>query len=229
MLHILLAEDDQVLQHLLATALRQEGYQVSLANDGQEALDIFEHDFIDFLITDVMMPKVDGYELIDSLRLTKPDLPILILTAKGGLEDKEKGFGFGADDYMVKPIQLKELILRVESLCRRARLQTSQRLQIGALLLDQEALTVTDGVISTNFAPKEFQVLYKLVGHPNKIFTRLDLLDSIWGIETDHDERVVDACIKKVRKKILPYSQVSIETVRGLGYKALVREEKLDG
>lgn len=161
--------------------------------------------------------------------MTKPDLPILILTAKGGLEDKEKGFGFGADDYMVKPIQLKELILRVESLCRRARLQTSQRLQIGALLLNQEALTVTDGIISTNFAPKEFQVLYKLVGNPNKIFTRLDLLDSIWGIETDHDERVVYACIKKVRKKILSYSQVSIETVRGLGYKALVREEKHDG
>ena len=222
MVNILLVEDDLVIQKLLMARLCQENYHVLAVSDGQEALEEIGRGNFNLLITDLMLPKINGLSLIQTLRLTKINLPILIISAKGQLEDLEAGFVTGADDYMVKPIQLKELILRVRALLRRAQINESHLLQIGVTTLDEEALTLTYQSISRTLPKKEFQVLYKLLSHPNKIFTRLDLIDNFWDLEENNNERVVDACIKKIRHKIKDIPDFDLVTIRGLGYKATI-------
>lgn len=167
-----------------------------------------------------MMPKMDGYTLTRELRSSAYKLPILMITAKGQMEDLEKGFQAGTDDYMVKPIRMKEMILRVQALLRRARIANDRRMEVGNTVLDYDALTVKiDGEVF-EMPPKEFFLLFKLLSNPNKIFTRLELLDEIWGLDTEVDERAVDSHIKKLRRKFENYPDFEIVTIRGLGYKA---------
>ena len=225
MFRILVAEDDHAIRTLITTKLKQENYPIYTAETGEEALSVMEKHQVDLLISDIMMPVMGGYSLVKALRETKHTLPILMITAKSQLESLEEAFTLGVDDYMVKPIRLEELALRVRALLRRAQLETEKVLRFPHTKLDYNALTLTDLETDTIYQipKKEFYVLYKLLSNPEKIFTRLDLLDDIWGMEEDLDERLVDACIKRVRQKFKDNPDFDIVTIRGLGYKGTVK------
>ena len=225
MFRILVAEDDHAIRTLITTKLKQENYTIYTSENGEDALSVMEKHQVDLLISDIMMPVMDGYSLVKALRETKHTLPILMITAKSQLESLEEAFTLGVDDYMVKPIRLEELALRVRALLRRAQLETEKVLRFPHTKLDYNALTLTDLETDTIYQipKKEFYVLYKLLSNPEKIFTRLDLLDDIWGMEEDLDERLVDACIKRVRQKFKDNPDFDIVTIRGLGYKGTVK------
>lgn len=224
MFSILVVEDDEILNKMICAKLKQEQYKVLTAFDGEEAVKIMENEHIDLIISDIMMPNMDGYELTKELRSVNYNLPILMVTAKNQIDDMENGFLVGADDYMIKPINLKEMIIRVKALLRRAQIVNEKKLSFKNTVLDYESLTVmTDGE-QYEMPPKQFYLLFKLLSYPNKIFTRLDLLDEIWGMDKDTDERNVDAHIKKIRKKFENNQDFEIMTVRGLGYKAKFKE-----
>ncbi len=220
MFKILVVEDDKNLQRLMATVLKQNGYTPLVANDGKEALDLLDKEHVDLIICDIMMPKVDGYELIDALRKANYTLPALIVSAKEDLVDKKKGFYVGADDYMVKPVDMDEMILRVEALMRRSRINTEKKLQIRDTYLDWNKKSVRVAENEVELTNKEFSLLYKLLSYPAHIFTRQQLMDEIWGMDTSTDERTVDVHIKRLRDKLSFSKDFSIVTIRGLGYKA---------
>ena len=227
MFSILVCEDDFAIKTMISTKLKQENYSVHTAQNGQEALNLMEKQQIDLVISDIMMPEMDGYEFVQTLRETKHTLPILMITAKSQLESLEAAFKLGVDDYMVKPLRLEELVLRVKALLRRSQLEADKVLTFTHTRLDYNALTMTDLTTGeqVQIPPKEFFLLYKLLSHPEKIFTRLDLLDDIWGMEEDYDERLVDACIKRLRQKLKGNEDFDIITVRGLGYKGTMKHE----
>lgn len=227
MFSILVCEDDFAIKTMISTKLKQENYSVYTAQNGQEALNLMEKQQIDLVISDIMMPEMDGYEFVQTLRETKYTLPILMITAKSQLESLEAAFKLGVDDYMVKPLRLEELVLRVKALLRRSQLEADKVLTFTHTRLDYNALTMTDLTTGeqVQIPPKEFFLLYKLLSHPEKIFTRLDLLDDIWGMEEDYDERLVDACIKRLRQKLKANEDFDIITVRGLGYKGTMKHE----
>lgn len=227
MFSILVCEDDFAIKTMISTKLKQENYSVHTAQNGQEALNLMEKQQIDLVISDIMMPEMDGYEFVQTLRETKHTLPILMITAKSQLESLEAAFKLGVDDYMVKPLRLEELVLRVKALLRRSQLEADKVLTFTHTRLDYNALTMTDLITGeqVQIPPKEFFLLYKLLSHPEKIFTRLDLLDDIWGMEEDYDERLVDACIKRLRQKLKANEDFDIITVRGLGYKGTMKHE----
>ncbi|WP_050742409.1 response regulator transcription factor [Streptococcus dysgalactiae] len=206
------------------TKLGQEGYHVHVASNGQEALNYLENTHIDLMVADIMMPVMDGYSLVKLFRESGQKLPILMMTAKSQFESLEEAFELGVDDYLVKPIILSELVLRIKALLRRVKLEHEQELQLANCKLQYQSLALTDLKTSRieQLPPKEFYVLYKLLSTPQKIFTRLDLLDDIWGMEEDYDERVVDACIKRIRQKCKDYQDFDIITIRGLGYKGQI-------
>lgn len=227
MFSILVCEDDFAIKTMISTKLKQENYSVYTVQNGQEALNLMEKQQIDLVISDIMMPEMDGYEFVQTLRETKHTLPILMITAKSQLESLEAAFKLGVDDYMVKPLRLEELVLRVKALLRRSQLEADKVLTFTNTRLDYNALTMTDLTTGeqVQIPPKEFFLLYKLLSHPEKIFTRLDLLDDIWGMEEDYDERLVDACIKRLRQKLKANEDFDIITVRGLGYKGTMKHE----
>ncbi|SET82109.1 DNA-binding response regulator, OmpR family, contains REC and winged-helix (wHTH) domain [Natronincola peptidivorans] len=219
MVNILVAEDDKNLQKLMTAVLKQQGYHVLNVKDGIEALEILDTSHVDLIISDIMMPNMDGYDLTDVLRKSNYNLPILMVTAKETLEDKRKGFLVGTDDYMVKPIDMDEMILRVAALLRRSRIINDQRLVIGEVELDYNALTVNKNQHAILLPKKEFYLLFKLLSYPKHIFTRQQLMDEIWGMESEADERTVDVHIKRLREKFADFNEFEIVTVRGLGYK----------
>ena len=225
MFSILVCEDDFAIKTMISTKLKQENYSVYTVQNGQEALNLMEKQQIDLVISDIMMPEMDGYEFVQTLRETKHTLPILMITAKSQLESLEAAFKLGVDDYMVKPLRLEELVLRVKALLRRSQLEAEKVLTFTHTRLDYNALTMTDLTTGeqVQIPPKEFFLLYKLLSHPEKIFTRLDLLDDIWGMEEDYDERLIDACIKRLRQKLKGNEDFDIVTVRGLGYKGTMK------
>ena len=223
MFSILVVEDDAALNRMISCKLKQEKFQVCSAFDGEEALSLMDREHVDLIICDIMMPNMDGFELTRVLRGARYQLPILMVTAKSDMSDMERAFSAGTDDYMVKPINLKEMVLRVKALLRRAQLANERHIVIGGTELDYEALTVTAGGSVYEMPPKEFYLLFKLLNQPNRIFTRLELLDEIWGVDSDTDERNVDAHIKKLRRKFEGNADFDIVTVRGLGYKAVLR------
>ena len=225
MFSILVCEDDFAIKTMISTKLKQENYSVYTVQNGQEALNLMEKQQIDLVISDIMMPEMDGYEFVQTLRETKHTLPILMITAKSQLESLETAFKLGVDDYMVKPLRLEELVLRVKALLRRSQLEAEKVLTFTHTRLNYNALTTTDLTTGeqVQIPPKEFFLLYKLLSHPEKIFTRLDLLDDIWGMEEDYDERLIDACIKRLRQKLKGNEDFDIVTVRGLGYKGTMK------
>lgn len=227
MFSILVCEDDFAIKTMISTKLKQENYSVYTVQNGREALNLMEKQQIDLVISDIMMPEMDGYEFVQTLRETKHTLPILMITAKSQLESLEEAFKLGVDDYMVKPLRLEELVLRVKALLRRSQLEAEKVLTFTHTRLDYNALTMTDLTTGeqVQIPPKEFFLLYKLLSHPEKIFTRLDLLDDIWGMEEDYDERLIDACIKRLRQKLKGNEDFDIVTVRGLGYKGTMKHE----
>lgn len=228
MFSILVVEDDENLNKLMGEKLKNDAYQVFSAFDGEEALEVLDLQHIDLIISDIMMPKVNGYELTKQLRDAAYTLPILMITAKDQMEDMEKGFKAGTDDYMVKPINLKEMLLRVKALLRRAQIADDHKLIVGNVILDYDALTVTVRVKEEihELPPKEFYLLFKLLSYPNKIFTRQELMDEIWGMNTEIDDRTVDSHIKKLRRRFENLVDFEIITVRGLGYKVRKSDDR---
>lgn len=222
MFHILIVEDDANLRRLACTVLEKNGYQTSAATDGQQALHIIDKEYIDLMICDIMMPKMDGYELTLALREAHYQLPILMITARDTFADKQKGFRVGTDDYMVKPIDVNEMVLRVGALLRRAQIVNDRKIVCGNIVLEYDTLTVRGGENGAVVLPqKEFYLLYKLLSFLDRIFTRQQLMDEIWGMESESDARTVDVHINRLREKFGGYKDFAIVTVRGLGYKAV--------
>ena len=222
MFSILVVEDNEVLHEMISTRLKLESYNVYSAFDGEEALNTLEHKYIDLIISDIMMPNIDGYELTKSLRDINATVPILMISAKNQIEDMEKGFNAGTDDYMIKPINMQEMIFRVKALLRRSKIVNEKKLKVGDTILDYDALTIKINDNLYNMPPKEFYLIFKLLSSPNKIFTRIELMDEIWGMDTDIDDRTIDSHIKKLRRKFEDCSDFEIVTVRGLGYKSKI-------
>ena len=225
MFNILVVEDDKNLRKLITTYLQINKYNTYEATNGEEALNVLDQSYIDLIVSDIMMPKMDGYELIKSLREAKYDVPILIITAKSEIEDKKEGFLLGADDYMVKPIDIEEMLLRVQVLLRRSKSASEKKIQIGDLLLNYNQLSVIKKDKVYNLAQKEFYLLYKLLSTPNTIFTRQELIEEVWGLESDSDYRTVDVHIKRIREKMKDVDEFEIVTIRGIGYKAIIHEK----
>ncbi len=221
MFNILVVEDDKNLRKLISATLKQNGYNSLMAENGEIALDIMDKEHIDLVISDIMMPKLDGYNLVKALRDSGYNMPILMVTAKEMFEDKRKGFNVGVDDYMVKPIDINEMILRVGALLRRAKISNEHRLSIGDIILDYDSISVNRHGDSATLPKKEFYLLFKLLSYPNVIFTRRQLLDEIWGMDNEVDERTVDVHIKRLRERYDSCTEFEIITVRGLGYKAV--------
>ncbi|MCM1271623.1 MAG: response regulator transcription factor [Ruminococcus flavefaciens] len=225
MFNILVVEDNADMRELFCTVLSDNGYNSIPAKDGMDALEIMDKEYIDLIVADIMMPVMDGYELTKSIRDANYDLPILIVTAKDQFEDMQKGFRTGSDDYMIKPINVKELLLRVEALLRRAKISSDKKITVGATVLDYDALTVTIDGVETILPRKEFYLLYKLLSYPNKIFTRQQLMDEIWGMDSETDERTVNTHINRLRDRFEGCNDFEIVTVRGLGYKAVKHDK----
>ena len=221
MFNILVVEDNADMRELFCTVLSDSGYHAIPTLDGMDALDIMDKEYIDLIVADIMMPNMDGYELTRSLRAANYDLPILMVTAKDQFEDIQRGFRSGTDDYMVKPINVKELVLRVEALLRRAKISSEKKIVVGSTVLNYDALTVTFHGQETTLPQKEFYLLYKLLSYPNKIFTRQQLMDEIWGMFSETDERTVNTHINRLRERFRDCEDFQIVTVRGLGYKAV--------
>ena len=225
MFNILVVEDDKNLRKLITTYLQRNKYNTYEATNGEEALNVLDQSYIDLIVSDIMMPQMDGYELIKSLREAKYDVPILIITAKSEIEDKKEGFLLGADDYMVKPIDIEEMLLRIQVLLRRSKSASEKKIQIGDLLLNYNQLSVIKKDKVYNLAQKEFYLLYKLLSTPNTIFTRQELIEEVWGLESDSDYRTVDVHIKRIREKMKDVDEFEIVTIRGIGYKAIIHEK----
>ena len=223
MFRILIAEDDAALSQLFSRVLVRSGYLPFTAADGQEALDILEREYIDLIIADIMMPRMDGYTLVRQLREAGNTLPVLMITAKDGFSDMQQGFLSGTDDYMVKPVNVNEMVLRVGALLRRAQMVNERRQTIGSTVLEYDSMTVYQGGVGTVLPQKEFQLLYKLVSYPGRIFTRQQLMDDIWGVESETEARTVDVHINRLRDRFRDNPDFELVTVRGLGYKAVKR------
>ena len=224
MFHILVVDDDKNIRILMKEILEEENYTVSTAADGNAALEVMDKEHIDLVILDIMMPNMDGYEFTKVLRECQNNLPILMVSAKQLPADWKKGYRLGIDDYMSKPVDEEELILRIRALLRRARIASERRLVIGSTELNYDALTVKCGDTSQVLPQKEFQLLYQLLSYPNKIFTRLQLLEEIWGPASDSMESTVSVHINRLRKRFDQNPDFQIVTIRGLGYKAQILE-----
>lgn len=221
MFHILVVDDDKNTRRLFRAVLENAGYTVSAASDGAEALELMDSEHIDLVVLDIMMPNMDGYEFTKALREVENNLPILMVSAKQLPEDKKKGFLVGTDDYMTKPIDEEEMLLRIKALLRRAKIVNDRRIEIGDVVLDYDSLTVTGHGEKQELPQKEFMLLYELLSYPGKIFTRIQLMDEIWGAESDTGWETVTVHIGRLRKRFEGWQEFSIESVRGLGYKAV--------
>ncbi len=219
MFSLLVVEDDKNTRRLMQAILSANGYHVHLAANGIEALAIMDTLHIDLLILDIMMPTMDGYELTQVLRDSNYTLPILMISAKVLPADKRKGFIVGTDDYMTKPVDEEEMLLRIQALLRRAKIMNEHRLTIGEVTFDYDTLTVSRNEESMLLPQKEFLLLYKLLSYPDKIFTRIQLMDEIWGMDTETSDSTVTVHINRLRKRFEHYPEFEIETIRGLGYK----------
>lgn len=222
MLTILVAEDDPNTNRLMCAVLSRAGYKVIPAADGAEALALLDEKHVDLLVADVMMPRMDGYELTESLRAAGYTLPILMVTAKETVEDRRRGFRCGTDDYMVKPVDEEEMLLRVAALLRRAKIASEREIRIGGTVLSYDAFTVTAGGHAQTLPQKEFLLLFTLLSYPGKIFTRRALMDEIWDMTSETDERTVDVHINRLRDRFRDNPDFEIVTIRGLGYKAVI-------
>ncbi len=221
MFKILIAEDDRELRQLFAHILTKSGYFTHSVSNGQEALDALDKDYYDLLISDIMMPVLDGYELVRLLRSSGNQMPIMIITAKDAFDDMREGFNSGADDYMIKPININEMVLRVGVLLRRAQMINDRKLIIGKTILELDSLTIYTENDNFVLPQKEFMLLYKMASSPGKIFTRHQLMDEIWGYDNDSDTHTIDVHIARLRDRFRNNKDFKIVTMRGVGYKVM--------
>lgn len=221
MIHILVVDDDNNTRLFLRAVLEGAGYTVSTAIHGKHALEIMDKTHIDLVVLDIMMPEMDGYEFTKTLRESENNMPILMVSAKQLPSDKHKGFLVGTDDYMTKPIDDEEMLYRIKALLRRAKIANEHKIEIGDVVIDYDSLTVSRGDEVQELPQKEFLLLYKLLSYPGKIFTRIQLMDEIWGADSDTGWETVTVHIGRLRKRFEGWNEFSIESVRGLGYKAV--------
>ena len=221
MFRILIAEDNKELRQLFQHVLMKNGYAVTGVADGKEALDAIDKGYYDLIISDIMMPVMDGYELVSSLRQAGINTPVMMITAKDAFDDMRMGFLSGTDDYMVKPVNVNEMVLRVGALLRRAQMINERRQTIGNTVLECDSLTVTCNGESMVLPQKEFMLLYKMASFPGRIFTRQQLMDDIWGYESDSDTHTVDVHIGRLRDRFRDNPDFKIVTMRGVGYKVV--------
>lgn len=225
MFNVLVVEDDKNLKTLIIDNLKNNNYNTYEATNGEEALDALESNYVDLIISDIMMPNMDGFELIKELRRAEYNMPILIITAKGELRDKKQGFYLGADDYLVKPFNIEEMLIRVEALLRRSDKTSQRKIIIGDFEIDYDKMTVTRKNKVYNLAYKEFQLLYKFLSKPDTIFTRQELIEEIWGLDSESDYRTVDVHIKRIREKLGSINEFQIIAIRGVGYKCVINKK----
>lgn len=221
MFKILIAEDDSELRRLFSHVLIKNGYSVTGVCNGKEALDALDKGYYDLIISDIMMPEMDGYELVSSLRTAGYSIPVMMITAKDAFDDMRMGFVSGTDDYMVKPVNVNEMVLRVGALLRRAQMINDRRLVIGGTVMECDSLTVTWDGQSAVLPQKEFMLLYKMASFPGRIFTRQQLMDDIWGYDSDTDTHTVDVHIGRLRDRFRDSKDFKIVTMRGVGYKVV--------
>ena len=221
MFNIMVVDDDMHTRMLLQAVLEKANYSVFTAENGEQALEVMEKHHIDLVVLDIMMPKMDGYEFTKLLRETNNNLPILMVSSKHLPSDKEHGFLVGTDDYMTKPIDKEEMLWRIKALLRRAQIANDRRIVVGSVVLDYDSFTVLRGNEAQVLPQKEFLLLYKLLSYPGKIFTRIQLMDEIWGADSDTGWETVTVHIGRLRKHFEGWSEFEIESVRGLGYKAV--------
>lgn len=221
MFHILVVDDDKNTRMYFQAVLENNGYTVTVAKNGEEALSLMDKEHIDFVVLDVMMPKMDGYEFTKTLRECDNNLPILMVSAKHLPIDKNKGFAVGTDDYMTKPVDQDEFLYRIKALLRRAKIASERKIIMGSVILDYDSLTVSRGEEIQELPQKEFMLLYKLLSYPGKIFTRIQLMDEIWGADSETGWETVTVHIGRLRRRFEGWSEFEIESVRGLGYKAV--------
>ena len=221
MFKILIAEDDRELRQLFQHVLVKTGYTVTGVSNGAEALEAIDAGYYDLIISDIMMPKVDGYELVRAIREAGQNTPVMMITAKDAFDDMRLGFLSGTDDYMVKPVNVNEMVLRVSALLRRAQMTSEHRQVIGNTVLECDSLTVRSSGESMTLPQKEFMLLYKMVSFPGRIFTRQQLMDEIWGYDSDTDTHTVDVHIGRLRERFRGNTDFRIVTMRGVGYKVV--------
>ena len=221
MIKILIAEDDTELRTLFAHVLNKHGYYVCEVGNGKEALEMLDKDYFDLIISDIMMPVTDGYQMVSQLRQTGNNIPVLMITAKDAFDDMQAGFYSGSDDYMIKPVNVNEMVLRVGALLRRSQIANERRITIGSTVLECDSLTVNTGKEQMILPQKEFMLLYKMVSYPGKIFTRQQLMDEIWGYDSGSDTHTVDVHIGRLREKLGDNPDFKIVTMRGVGYKVV--------
>ena len=221
MFKILIAEDDKELRQLFSHILTKNGYFTRGVANGKEALDALDNDYYDLIISDIMMPEIDGYELVRLLRSTGSQIPIMMITAKDAFDDMREGFILGTDDYMIKPININEMVLRVGALLRRAQMINDRKLIFGKTILELDSLSVYTEKENFILPQKEFMLLYKMASFPGKIFTRHQLMDEIWGYDNESDTHTVDVHIARLREKFKSSTDFKIVTMRGVGYKVV--------
>ena len=221
MFRILVVDDDKNTRFLFKTILEKANYTVLAASNGEEALEIMDKEHIDLAVLDVMMPKMDGYEFTKALRTADNNLPILMVSAKQMPKDKHRGFDVGIDDYMTKPIESEEFLYRIKALLRRAQIASDRRILIGDVVIDYDAMTVRRGEEVIELPQKEFLLLYKLLSYPDRIFTRIQIMDEIWGVDSEVGWETVTVHIARLRKRFEGFNEFSIESIRGVGYKAV--------
>lgn len=226
MFKILVVEDDKNAAKLMQIILTKAGYDVKLAGNGIQALQLMDNEYIDLIVLDIMMPEMDGYQFVQTIRTNDVNVPVLMVTAKQLNEDKYKAFIAGADDYLVKPVDELELLFRIKALLRRANIANEHKLKIGDVLLDYNSLTVTRKDETQTLPKKEFYLLYKLLSYPNKIFTRIQLMDEIWGMNTTTVDTTINVHINRLRNKFGNYPEFKIVAIKGIGYKAVINSEK---
>lgn len=223
MVHILVVEDDEKLNRLVCTYLNDSGFSAKGCFNANDAYNEMYNNLYEMIISDIMMPGEDGFAFAQNVRQVNKTIPILFMTAKDDLPSKQKGFQIGIDDYMVKPIDLEELVLRVRALLRRANIETERKISVGNLLLDADGMSAEIAGETVELTTREFNIIYKLLSYPNKTFSRAQLMDEFWGIDSDTSLRAVDVYVTKLRDKLSAGDGFEIKTVRGLGYKAVLK------
>lgn len=226
MFKILVVEDDSSTRKLMCAVLKRNGFETLSAEDGIAALELMDKHHVDLVVLDLMMPRMDGYELTRQIRQAWQTLPLLMVTAKQEPHDKHEGFLAGTDDYMTKPVDEQEMVLRIKALLRRAQIASEHKLRVGDIVLNYDSLTVLRGDEVIPLPQKEFYLLFKLLSYPNKIFTRLQLMDEIWGMESETDDHTLNVHINRLRDRFRDFSEFEILTVRGIGYKVAKKHDE---
>ena len=223
MVHILVVEDDEKLNRIVCTYLNDSGFQAKGCRGAREAYDEMYDQLYDLIISDIMMPEIDGFEFARTVRKVNQRIPILFMSARDDLPSKKKGFQLGIDDYMVKPVDLDELVLRVRALLRRANIEMERKITVGNLVLDADGMSAEVDGEDINLTTREFNIIFKLLSYPKKTFSRAQLMDEFWDLDSDTSLRAVDVYMTKLRNKLSGCDGFKIVTVRGLGYKAVLQ------